>query len=175
MSHLNNELFTPASVLRANGKASPSTQVLALILEPQVRSASRTGTNPCERAELARRLYGARRERDNLFPSNIFADPAWDILLILYSADLAQQRLNITSVCEAAAVPSSTALRWIDNLVGYNLLRRVQHTTDGRTIWLQLTFDARTRLDRFFDGVLASPPASSAVSRIRPSLENPIV
>ena len=164
MTYLNGELFTQPLVRRVKREASPSTQVLALILEPQVGSASRIGSDPCERAELARKLYGARRDRDNLFPSNIFADPAWDILLILYSADLAQQRLNITSVCAAAAVPTTTALRWIDNLVDHALLRKEQHATDGRTIWLQLTSDARTRLDRFFDGVLSAlPPSSGAV------------
>lgn len=166
MPHLNNELFTPPFVGGASGKASPSSQVLALMVEPAVRNSSGIEGSQRDRTKLARAFYSDRRDRDALFPSGIFADPAWDILLILYSAEVAQQRLNITSVCAAAAVPATTALRWIDNLLRHGLLRKEPHATDGRTNWLQLTADARGRLDRFFDGVLAPPAApSSTVSK----------
>lgn len=107
-----------------------------------------------ERAEMAKLIHSSRRSRDNYFPSNLFADPAWDILLILYWASYAQQHLTISNVCDSAGVPATTAVRWIDSLKSHGLLRKTKHPTDGRVVWIDLTQTACEQLDRFFNGVL---------------------
>jgi hypothetical protein len=43
--------------------------------------------------------------REQFFGPDLFADPAWDILLDLYAARLEQQRVAVSSLCIAAAVP----------------------------------------------------------------------
>ena len=96
-----------------------------------------------------------RRARDGLFAAKLFADPAWDILLTLYCASHSRQHLSVTSVCVSAAVPATTALRWINQLLGLGMLHKKSHPTDGRVTWLDLSDQARLPLDRYFDGMLA--------------------
>jgi hypothetical protein len=107
-----------------------------------------------QRAQLAKELYQNRRARDRLFDAELFADPAWDILLILYCASHAQQRLSVSSVCLSAAVPATTALRWIGQLCEQELVCKAKSPTDGRVTWLYLADQAGQRLDRYFDGIL---------------------
>jgi hypothetical protein len=65
-----------------------------------------------ELAALARRYLRHRRERERLLP-DLFADPAWDILLDLFAASIERRPVSVSSACVAAAVPPTTALRWI--------------------------------------------------------------
>jgi DNA-binding MarR family transcriptional regulator len=85
------------------------------------------------------KLIDARRLRARFFDENLFADPAWDILLDLYRAHLAQQRICVTSVCFGAGVPVSTALRWLNALEERDLARRSQDPLDGRRFFVELT------------------------------------
>jgi hypothetical protein len=52
----------------------------------------------------------ARRLRERLLPAGLFADPAWDMLLDLYAAEIEEQPVSVTSACIAAAAPATTAL-----------------------------------------------------------------
>ena len=52
---------------------------------------------------LARTLYAARRMRAKLFgDADLFAEPAWDILLDLYTAHCEGKLLPVTSACIGA-------------------------------------------------------------------------
>jgi DNA-binding MarR family transcriptional regulator len=99
--------------------------------------ASRTDSQPGH-GDL-QKIIDARRLRTKFFDANLFADPAWDILLDLYRAHLAQQRICITSVCFGAGVPVSTALRWLNALEERNLAKRTQDPLDGRRFFVSLT------------------------------------
>ena len=102
-----------------------------------------------------RTLLGLRRSRERFFDSELFADPAWDILLELYAAALGQRHLSVTSVCLGAAVPSTTALRWIRVLEKKGLIQRRADRLDGRRIFLLLTEAGKDVMDRFFRTVPA--------------------
>ena len=62
-------------------------------------------------------MIRARRLRARYFPEDLFADPAWDMLLDLLQAEIAQLRVPVSSLCIAAAVPATTALRWLKTMV----------------------------------------------------------
>jgi DNA-binding MarR family transcriptional regulator len=85
------------------------------------------------------RMIDARRLRSKFFDANLFADPAWDILLDLYRAHLAQQRICITSVCFGSGVPVSTALRWLNALEQRGLTKRSNDPLDARRSFVALT------------------------------------
>jgi hypothetical protein len=53
------------------------------------------------------------RLRSQHFVPALFADPAWDILLDLAAARIDGRMVAVSSLCIAAAVPATTALRWI--------------------------------------------------------------
>src|SRR3546814_318497 len=67
-------------------------------------------------AGQVRTIIRARRLRDRYFHADLFADPAWDMQLDLLAARLADERVAVSSLCVAAAVPPPTALRWIKTL-----------------------------------------------------------
>src|SRR5690606_9764038 len=73
-------------------------------------------------AQQVRDLLRARRLRDEFLPGDLFADPAWDMLLDLFAARLEQERVSVSSLCIASAVPPTTALRWIRTLTEKGLL-----------------------------------------------------
>lgn len=86
-----------------------------------------------------RALIRARRTREQFFPADMFADPAWDMMLDLLAARLAGQRVSVSSLCIAAAVPPTTALRWIKQLTDRAMFMRVDDPMDSRRVFIDLT------------------------------------
>lgn len=89
-------------------------------------------------AEL-RRIVRARRLRGRHFDPALFADPAWDMLLDLAAARLAGKTVAVSSLCIAAAVPPTTALRWIRMLTDAELFVRQADPADGRRVFIELS------------------------------------
>jgi hypothetical protein len=92
----------------------------------------------------------ARRLRDRYFQPDLFADPAWDVLLDLLLAEILHRRVSVSSACMAAAVPATTALRWLNLMVRKGLIVRRADPLDGRRIFVELAPDASLSLRRFF-------------------------
>jgi hypothetical protein len=90
-------------------------------------------------AALVRRIIKLRRDRERFFPAEIFADPAWDMLLDLIAARLEYKRVPVSSLCIAAAVPTTTALRWIRSLTEAGLLVRQLDSQDARRSHVELS------------------------------------
>lgn len=99
---------------------------------------------------VIRGIIRARRLRHNFFGSGMFADPAWDILLDLLAARIEGRSVAVSSLCIAAAVPATTALRWIKQLTAAGLLRRVADCRDGRRVFIELTDEALATLTAYF-------------------------
>ncbi|MFM9977904.1 MAG: hypothetical protein ACKVOP_07670 [Sphingomonadaceae bacterium] len=92
---------------------------------------------PIDAAEI-RTIIRLRRLRDRYFPGDLFADPAWDMLLDLMAARIDGHRVAVSSLCIAAAVPPTTALRWIKTMTDNGLFVRVSDPDDGRRIFIDL-------------------------------------
>ena len=86
-----------------------------------------------------RAVIRARRLRTQFFNGELFADPAWDMLLDLFAADLEQRRVSVSSLCIAAAVPPTTALRWIGSLHEAGLFERRADPSDRRRAYVGLS------------------------------------
>lgn len=63
--------------------------------------------------EIARDMARIQSIRDASFPSQLFVDPTWNILLALYLTENADEALAIDELCLASGVPASAALRWL--------------------------------------------------------------
>lgn len=98
--------------------------------------------------ELAKRIYDARRARNLCFSSasELFGEPGWDILLDLFIAGERRREVSVTSCCIAAAVPSTTALRWISTLCERGLIEQTPDAKDARRRLVALTPSGRTSL-----------------------------
>lgn len=97
-------------------------------------------------ARLVRRIIKLRRDRERYFPAEIFADPAWDMLLDLTAARLEGKRVPVSSLCIAAAVPTTTALRWIRSLTEAGLLDRYTDPSDARRSHIEIAETAATAM-----------------------------
>lgn len=100
---------------------------------------------------LVHHVRNARHLREQFFEADLFGEPAWDMLLDLYEAELRQQRTTVTSVCMASRVPATTALRWLRTLEGRNLVDRTRDANDGRRKFLTLSDTALTALNALFE------------------------
>ncbi len=94
---------------------------------------------PAASAQEIRALIRSRRMRAQYFSGDIFADPAWDMLLDLYAASLERRRVSVSSLCIAAAVPPTTALRWIGTLHDAGLFERQADPSDRRRAYIALS------------------------------------
>lgn len=98
-------------------------------------------------------FYRERRRRERLFSHDLFGEPAWDILLDLFSAHLQNKRISVTSVCIAANVAPTTALRWISELEENYLVERFDSDTDRRVKWVKLTDSASKLMFNYFSTI----------------------
>lgn len=101
-------------------------------------------------ATQVRDLLRARRLREDFLPGELFADPAWDMLLDLLAARLEQERVSVSSLCIASAVPPTTALRWIRTLTEQGFVHRQADPHDGRRVFIALADDTFEALRRWF-------------------------
>jgi DNA-binding MarR family transcriptional regulator len=102
-------------------------------------------------------LIAARRKRARYLSPELFAEPAWDILLDLLRAELAGQRISVSSACLAGGVPASTGLRWLKALEQQGLLLRQFDPRDARRIFVALSPNASAALRRYFVEVVGTP------------------
>jgi len=99
---------------------------------------------------LVRRIIQQRQLRARFFDGDLFADPAWDMLLDLTAARVEHVRVSVTSLCIASGVPPTTALRWITQMNDAGLFERVEDETDRRRAFIQLTDRAVEAMARYF-------------------------
>ncbi|HEV2866917.1 MAG TPA: winged helix DNA-binding protein [Allosphingosinicella sp.] len=104
-------------------------------------------------AAYVRSLIRARRLRDQYFRGELFADPAWDMLLDLMAARLEGDRVAVSSLCIAAAVPATTALRWIKALTDRGLFVRSADPEDGRRVYIELADETAHSLAAYLRAV----------------------
>ncbi len=110
----------------------------------------RAARPPLPDPRLVRRIIRQRQLRARFFDGDLFADPAWDMLLDLTAARAEHARVSVTSLCIASGVPPTTALRWIGQMIDAGLLERVEDETDRRRAFITLTDKAADTMARYF-------------------------
>nr|WP_294851694.1 hypothetical protein [uncultured Sphingomonas sp.] len=113
-------------------------------------TADERGDVPVVSGNTVRQMIRARRLRARFFDADLFADPAWDMLLDLFQAEIAQHRVPVSSLCIAAAVPPTTALRWIKTMTDDGLFVRRADPHDRRRIFVELAPAASDAMRRYF-------------------------
>ena len=113
---------------------------------------------------MIRRILRQRQQRARFFDAELFADPAWDMLLDLAAARAEHKRVSVTSLCIASGVPPTTALRWISQMTRAGLFERVEDTLDRRRAFIALTEKAADGMGRYFAAIGATglTPTSGA-------------
>ncbi|WP_325403926.1 winged helix DNA-binding protein [Parvibaculum sp.] len=146
----------PPSLIARQGGSLPQSA-------PASAAASALAEEPTLTRHRARMLLDLYNARMKFFPTGLFADPAWDMLLDLTHARLAGKRVSVSSLCIAAHVPATTALRRIGDLVASGLAVRIKDENDGRRVFVELTEDGFERMGRYLEAVLKSMSADTSV------------
>jgi hypothetical protein len=135
---------------RVGGQAAP--------VEPPASARVAGGEPELPDARLVRRIIRQRQLRARFLEGELFADPAWDMLLDLTAAHIEGKRVSVTSLCIAAAVPPTTALRWIGQLVEAGLFARVSDEVDKRRAFIALSDKAARAMARYFTEIALTAP-----------------
>jgi hypothetical protein len=124
----------------------------------RVEPASREDAPGLPEPRLIRTVIRQRQLRGRFFDPDLFADPAWDILLDLTAAAAERVHVSVSSLCIAAMVPPTTALRWIRQMTEAGLLGRIEDHSDRRRAFIVLTERSRSAMASYFS-VLGDAPA----------------
>ena len=119
------------------------------------------GRPPLPDPSMVRQLIRQRQTCAQFFDAELFADPAWDMLLDLTAAHAEHQRVSVSSLCIAAGVPPTTALRWIRQMVDCGLFDRVEDARDRRRAFISLSDRAVEAMSRYF-AAIGGPVAVAA-------------
>jgi len=130
-------------------------RVAAAIAE-LVAGQPREGPRPIDPARIRAHIK-VRRLRERFLAADLFADPAWDMLLDLSAARMEGRRVSVSSLCIAAAVPTTTALRWIKTLVDRDLFVRESDPADARRAFIGIAPETATAMEACLEAVLNQP------------------
>lgn len=113
-----------------------------LLRQPISAPADRSRATNVEDSALVRQIeliIKARRLRETYLPYVEFGEAAWDILLDLTVARFWSRHTSISSLCIAARVPTTTALRCLKTLTEAAVLERRADPNDGRRSFVQIS------------------------------------
>lgn len=117
-------------------------------IEP-ARGKPLAGSRPGPTCEQLRQLLKARRARANFFGAHLFADPAWDILLMAYVALLEGERLLVSELCRESVVPATTTLRWVKALEQDGWLTHHSDQRDVPKSWLEMSAAGKLGMEQY--------------------------
>jgi hypothetical protein len=107
--------------------------------EPVPTAFSGAGQSQLPDPRMVRQLIANRQARARFFDAELFGNPAWDMLLDLTAAQCEGTQVSVTSLCIAANVPATTALRWLTQMVESGILNRVPDPADKRRALIALS------------------------------------
>lgn len=105
---------------------------------------------PLPDPQMVRQLIANRQARARFFDPALFGDPAWDMLLDLTAAHGEGAQVSVTSLCIAAGVPATTALRWLTQMVETGVFVRVPDPADRRRAFIALSDKAIAAMAGYF-------------------------
>ena len=138
--------FSDRDAQRLNSLGREVERIARALADLASASQAETAAAATVEASQIRALIKRRRDRERYFPPELFSDPAWDMLLDLTAARLERRQVSVSSLCIAAAVPTTTALRWIRNLCELGLFIRNVDPDDLRRGLISLSDDAADRM-----------------------------
>jgi len=96
--------------------------------------------------QKARQILALRQKRSTYFAKAMFGEPAWDILLVLYTAG---EGLTMNRLAQLSGVSQATGLRWMNYLSDQKLIKLESHPTDARSMRVLLAEKGREALDSY--------------------------
>jgi len=100
-------------------------------------------------AATASAIFAERNRRSQFFPTTLFNEAGWDMLLAVYITDFAGGRQTVGKLISWIGAPHTTSIRWIDYLENHRLVARQENPNNRRIVFVDLTDKGRDLLDRY--------------------------
>ena len=104
--------------------------------------------SPTAMQDAARYILQLRKAAKSNFGPPVLSEPAWNLMLALYSADPAYDEFRIGSLAERANVPRSTTLRWLLKLQERGVVALESDPRDKRAVSVRMTEAGRQAMAR---------------------------
>jgi DNA-binding MarR family transcriptional regulator len=114
---------------------------------------------------IARREMSRRALRAEMFGQNLFSDPAWEMLLLLFSVLPEQRRLRMAEFSRGLGIPGTTVLRWLGILEERGLIERSSDPFDARLVMVGLTERGHKLMSGYFAGAMDDVTSLAALMR----------
>jgi len=101
--------------------------------------------------DILTRVIRARSRRSTLFSGELFADPAWDILLELSLARLEDRNLTLADLARRSPVHESIVFRWIGKLIRDGWIVPEPDGSEARDAVLDLSAKAATAMQKWIN------------------------
>jgi len=99
-------------------------------------------------------VLAERRLRRRFLPSELFHEPAWDMMLALFVSRDERQPMNIKALVSMSDAPVTTSQRWIEHLHKLRLIDRVIDPTDRRRVEISLSYDGEQAMRGYLRALL---------------------
>ncbi len=123
------------------------------LVESLKREATRVAagrpTNSLQGARPAQLMLEVRKKRDGIFGSQLFEDPAWNMLLDLHASTVGGRTVTVSDLCLASGASATTALRRLGTLLDMGLIERQPDPVDRRRVLVQQTQKCRDAMELF--------------------------
>lgn len=103
---------------------------------------------------LVRHIIRMRQARANHFKGELFADPAWDMLLELTAARAEHRLVTVKILCIASGVPHTTALRWLTQMSDLGFITKSEDGADKRRTYVSLSDKGVRAAADYFAGLV---------------------
>jgi DNA-binding MarR family transcriptional regulator len=107
-------------------------------------------------SEILSQTIRARRRRSDFLSGELFADPAWDILLELSLARAQGRAVTVEDLLRSSQVGESTALRWLEKLEQDGWVRRDPDPSDRRRSIVDLSERAAAAMQAWISDLVQS-------------------
>lgn len=116
-----------------------------------------------KRSKTATRLFRERRFRTEYFSdSDVFGEPAWDILLHLFQGHAYGRSIKIESIALATGLPATASLRWLEVLEKKGLVFAYREENEIGQIYVRLSSKGLQDMTRYLDHIAHSETRESA-------------
>jgi len=99
----------------------------------------------------ARRMIRERLRRSHFFKTELFADPAWDMMLDIFLAEAEGRETPVMNLCLSSQVPETTTLRWVRTLEQAGIFVRQKDEHDQRRVLVRLSPTAAKAMATYLD------------------------
>ena len=145
LQQLSEEVGRIANVLAALSEHEAAAEAMAAV------GGVRIGEDEPLDAGFIRSIIRARRLRDHFFKGGPVRRSRLGHAARPDGGAARGQRVAVSSLCIAAAVPPTTALRWIKSCATQGLFVRVADPEDGRRVFIELSEETAARMEAYLE------------------------